>query len=106
MQQIILIVHIILAVLMIGLILVQQGKGADAGASMGGGAGTVFGGSGSGNFLSRMTAIFTTLFFITSISLAVLAKKDNASNPYAMSTIQPSTEVAKPTAPTEQKTAQ
>lgn len=106
MVNVLTIAYLVVAVIIVGLVLIQQGKGADAGASMGGGAGTVFGGSGSGNFLSRMTAIFTTLFFITSISLAVLAKKDNASNPYAMSTIQPSTEVAKPTAPTEQKTAQ
>ncbi|XVE21598.1 preprotein translocase subunit SecG [Moraxella sp. ZY21109] len=84
MQQVILVIHIILAVLMIGLILVQQGKGADAGASMGGGgAGTVFGGSGSGNFLTRLTAILTALFFITSIGLAVLAKK-GTNNPYAI----------------------
>lgn len=85
-MQFILIIHIILAVLMIGLILIQHGKGADAGASMsGGGAGTVFGSSGSGNFLSRSTAILTTLFFITSISLAVLAKKQSG-NQYKLST--------------------
>lgn len=107
MQSIILIIHIILAVLMIGLILVQQGKGADAGASMGGGgAATVFGSSGSGNFLSRLTAIFTALFFITSITLAVLAKQDNH-NPYAMSTVSQSasqtTVPAQPVTNTEQK---
>lgn len=85
-MQFILIIHIILAVLMIGLILIQHGKGADAGASMnGGGAGTVFGSSGSGNFLSRSTAILTTLFFITSISLAVLAKKQSGDQ-YKLST--------------------
>lgn len=87
MQSIILVIHIILAVLMIGLILVQQGKGADAGASMGGGgSATVFGGSGAGNFLSRLTAIFTALFFVTSIGLAILAKQGEH-NPYAMRTV-------------------
>ena len=56
MQTFVLVVHIILAVLMIVLILVQHGKGADAGASFGGGgAATVFGASGSGNFLTRLT---------------------------------------------------
>lgn len=75
MHSFVLIVHIILAVLMIGLILVQHGKGADAGASFGGGgAATVFGASGSANFLTRLTAILTALFFVTSLTLAVFAK--------------------------------
>src|SRR5690606_21309733 len=77
MQTFVLVVHIILAVLMIVLILVQHGKGADAGASFGGGgAATVFGASGSGNFMTRLTAILTALFFVTSLSLYDLAKKD------------------------------
>lgn len=101
MQSIILVIHIILAVLMIGLILVQQGKGADAGASMGGGgSATVFGGSGAGNFLSRLTAIFTALFFVTSIGLAILAKQDEY-NPYAMRTVSHS---ATQTAPAQSTT--
>lgn len=76
MQTFVLVVHIILAILMIVLILVQHGKGADAGASFGGGgAATVFGASGSANFLTRLTAVLTALFFITSLSLAVFAKK-------------------------------
>ena len=78
MQTFVLVVHIILAVLMIVLILVQHGKGADAGASFGGGgAATVFGASGSGNFLTRLTAVLTALFFITSLTLAVFAKKQS-----------------------------
>lgn len=76
MYSFVLVVHILLAILMIGLILVQHGKGADAGASFGGGgAATVFGASGSGNFMTRLTAILTALFFITSLTLAVYAKK-------------------------------
>lgn len=75
MHTFVLVIHIILAVLMIGLILVQHGKGADAGASFGGGgAATVFGASGSGNFMTRLTAILTALFFVTSLTLAVFAK--------------------------------
>lgn len=78
MQTFVLVVHIILAVLMIVLILVQHGKGADAGASFGGGgATTVFGASGSGNFLTRLTAILTALFFVTSLTLAIFAKKQS-----------------------------
>ncbi|NHC02879.1 preprotein translocase subunit SecG [Acinetobacter sp. 187] len=88
MQTFVLVVHIILAVLMIVLILVQHGKGADAGASFGGGgAATVFGASGSANFLTRVTAILTALFFITSISLAVFAKKQT-SDAYGLKTVQ------------------
>ena len=76
MYSLILVVHIILAILIIALVLVQQGKGAEAGASFGGGgAATVFGASGAGNFLTRLTAIFTALFFVTSLTLAIFAKK-------------------------------
>ncbi len=88
MYSFILVVHIILAVLMIALILVQQGKGADAGASFGGGgAATVFGASGSGNFLSRMTAILTGLFFVTSLSLAIYTKK-HSTDAYSLNSVQ------------------
>ncbi|MFB2537894.1 MULTISPECIES: preprotein translocase subunit SecG [unclassified Acinetobacter] len=73
--NLVLVVHILLAVMIIALVLLQQGKGAEAGASFGGGgAATVFGASGSGNFMSRLTAIFTALFFVTSISLTIMAK--------------------------------
>lgn len=72
----ILVIHIIVAISMIGLILVQHGKGADAGASFGsGGAGTVFGAAGSANFLTRATAVLTAIFFVTSLTLAIFAKK-------------------------------
>ncbi|HRQ04488.1 MAG TPA: preprotein translocase subunit SecG [Nitrosomonas halophila] len=66
--------HIIAAAVMIVLIMLQQGKGADMGAAFGSGAsGSVFGASGSANFLSRMTAMAATVFFITSLSLAYLS---------------------------------
>ncbi|OUR66510.1 preprotein translocase subunit SecG [Cycloclasticus sp. 46_83_sub15_T18] len=66
-------VHVIVAALMIGLILIQHGKGADAGAAFGSGAsGTVFGSKGSGSFLTRSTAMLATAFFITSLTLAYL----------------------------------
>lgn len=75
MEQLILIVYLLLAMAMIGLIMLQQGKGADAGASFGSGASqTVFGSAGSGNMLSRTTAILATLFFIASVGLAMMAK--------------------------------
>ena len=79
MQTIVVIVHVIVAIGIVGLVLLQQGKGADAGASFGAGASqTVFGASGSGNFLVRATTIGATIFFITSLSLAVFAKNQSA----------------------------
>lgn len=76
METIILLVHLVVALAIIGLIMLQQGKGADMGASFGAGASqTLFGSGGSGNFFSRTTAVFATVFFITSFSLAVLAKQ-------------------------------
>ena len=93
MQSFVLVLHIILALLMIILILVQHGKGADAGASFGGGgAATVFGASGSGNFLTRLTGILTALFFITSISLAYFAKQQTTDT-YGLKTINTTEQV-------------
>ncbi len=76
MESIILIVHVLLALAVIGLVLLQQGKGADMGASFGSGSSqTLFGSQGSGNFLTRTTAVLATAFFITSFALAILAKQ-------------------------------
>lgn len=76
MESLIVIVHIVIAISIIALVLLQQGKGADAGASFGGGASqTVFGSAGSGNFLTRSTSVLATVFFVTSFSLAYFAKE-------------------------------
>jgi len=70
MFTVLLVIYLLAAVGIIGLVLIQQGKGADMGASFGAGASnTVFGASGSGNFLTRMTAIFAIVFFIFSLVL-------------------------------------
>ena len=67
--------HVIIAILIVALILIQKGKGADMGSAFGAGAsGTIFGAKGSANFLSRTTAILATIFFITSLALAYLNK--------------------------------
>ena len=67
-------IDVLLAIGIIGLVLMQQGKGADVGAAFGSGAsGTVFGARGSASFLTRATAILVTLFFINSLVLAYLA---------------------------------
>ena len=78
MQTLIVVVHVIVAIVIVGLVLLQQGKGADAGASFGAGASqTVFGASGSGSFLVKATTIAATIFFVTSLSLAIFAKNQS-----------------------------
>jgi preprotein translocase subunit SecG len=75
MEKLVLVIHSISALAIIVLILLQQGKGAAAGASFGSGASqTVFGSDGGSSFFTRATAIFATVFFVLSISLAVIAK--------------------------------
>ena len=74
MQTTLLTIHIILAVVLIVLVLVQQGKGADAGAAFGSGASsTVFGARGSATFLNKLTTIIALSFFVTSLSLAYIS---------------------------------
>ena len=79
MYQVIIVGHVLVGLAVIGLILIQHGKGADAGAAFGSGSsGTVFGAQGSASFLSRTTAILAAVFFSTSLALAVLSgKADN-----------------------------
>src|ERR1700750_130945 len=73
-HNIVLVVHILCAGMIIGLVLLQRGKGAEAGTGFGAGAsGTVFGARGSANFLSRATGVLATVFFITSLALAYLS---------------------------------
>ena len=75
-QRIVLIGHTLVAIMIIVLVLLQRGKGADAGAAFGSGAsGTVFGARGSGSFFSRMTAVLATTFFATSLGLAYISSQ-------------------------------
>ncbi|GAA6183241.1 MULTISPECIES: preprotein translocase subunit SecG [Alteromonadaceae] len=68
--EILIVVYLVVALMLIGMVLIQQGKGADMGASFGGGgSNTVFGSTGSGNFMTRTTAILATLFFVISLIL-------------------------------------
>lgn len=74
-ETVIIVVHLLVALGLVALVLLQQGKGADAGASFGAGAsGTVFGSQGSATFLSRFTATLAAVFFATSLGLAFFAK--------------------------------
>ena len=75
-ETILVVVHVLLAAGLIGLVLIQHGRGADAGAAFGSGASaTVFGARGASSFLSRATAILATLFFVTSLALAYFAMR-------------------------------
>lgn len=74
MYEILLVVYLIVAIVLIGFVLIQQGKGAGMGASFGSGASnTVFGASGAGNFMTRTTAIFAVAFFVLSLVLGNLS---------------------------------
>lgn len=76
METIVLIVHVLLAAAIIAFVLLQQGKGAEAGASFGGGASqTVFGSSGNASFLAKVTGLLATGLFVTSFLLAIYAKE-------------------------------
>lgn len=80
METIVWVVHIITAVVLVGLVLIQHGKGADMGAAFGtGSAGSLFGSSGSANFLSRSTKYAAAVFFVTSLSLTYLYAKPRQS---------------------------
>ncbi len=75
----ILVVHILLALMIIGLVLLQRGKGAEAGAGFGSGAsGTVFGARGTSTLFSKLTAVFAALFFATSLTLAYLGARSTS----------------------------
>lgn len=89
METVILIVHVLAAVTLVALILLQQGKGADMGAAFGSGASsTVFGSQGSASFLTRGTAILATIFFITSLSLAYFTNQDTSRNSVTESVLE------------------
>lgn len=84
MISILLVIHVLLSLSIIGLVMLQRGKGADAGAALGGGgggggtSGSVFGARGAANFLSRTTAILAAAFFSTSLGLAYFSANMNA----------------------------
>lgn len=99
MENLIILLHLLIALGIIGLILLQQGKGAEMGASFGSGSSqTLFGASGSGNFFSKVTAILAFIFFVTSFSLAILAKKNAGVDDDIPALIESSAETKAPAA--------
>ncbi len=98
----ILTVHILIGATIIGLVLLQHGKGADMGAAFGGGSsGSLFGATGSANFLSRTTAVLATVFFITSLALSYIATNRPQAPASVMEQVQ-----TQPAVPVEQAPAQ
>jgi preprotein translocase subunit SecG len=111
--NVLIVLHIVVALAIIGLVLLQHGKGADMGSGFGGGAsGSLFGATGSANFLSRATAVLATVFFLLSLGLAYLATNRGAVQPggvmdavkqqqqqKAPAAEKPAAEPAKPAAP-------
>ncbi len=96
--SVVLAVHILVGLSVIGLVLLQHGKGADMGAAFGSGAsGSLFGASGSANFLSRTTAVLATMFFLTSLGLAYMVNNRAApTSSSVMDTVKIQTQPAAP----------
>ena len=101
--NIIIVLHVLVALAIIGLVLLQHGKGADMGSGFGGGAsGSLFGATGSANFLSRSTAVLATIFFLLSLALAYLATNRPRESGSVVDRVPAS---AQPAAPKEEKKA-
>lgn len=98
-QTVMLIVHTLIALAIVALVLLQRGKGADAGAAFGAGAsGTVFGARGSASFFSRSTAVLATAFFISSLTLAYMSSQ-RATTPESLLENAPAVETEAETLP-------
>ncbi len=111
--NVLIVAHVLSALAIIGLVLLQHGKGADMGSGFGGGAsGSLFGATGSANFLSRTTAVLATIFFLLSLALAYVATKkpvetgggviDAVRSRPATQEKKPAAEETKPTPPAPQ----
>jgi len=108
-RGVVLVVHILLAVMIIFLVMLQRGKGAEAGAGFGSGAsGTVFGARGTSTLFSKLTAVFAAMFFATSLTLAYLGTRasvepttvlERAAQAAATTTAPPAAPVGRPAAP-------
>ena len=106
MENVILVIHVLAAAAVIGLVLLQHGKGADMGAAFGSGAsGSLFGVSGSSNLLSKLTSVFITVFFATSLTLAFMSSNKTDSGSVIKSTLTQQApaegEAVKPAQPVE-----
>ncbi len=100
MINIVIVIHVLVALGIIGLVLLQHGKGADMGSGFGSGSsGSLFGATGSANFLSRMTAALATVFFVTSLGLAYLGTHRSVVPAGVMQGLKQDTEKSQPETP-------
>lgn len=105
MYEALLVVFLLVAIGLVGLIMLQQGKGADMGASFGAGAsGTLFGSTGSGNFMTRMTAVLATLFFIISLVLGNINSNKGHTGSEWENLTAPASQQSEPAAPAKPAT--
>jgi len=105
-RGIILSVHVLLALMIIGLVLLQRGKGAEAGAGFGSGAsGTVFGARGTSTLFSKLTAVFAAMFFATSLTLAYIGARPNAEPASVLERAAQAATTTQPAAPATTTTA-
>jgi len=103
---VLIVLHVMVALAIIGLVLLQHGKGADMGSGFGGGAsGSLFGATGSANFLSRTTAVLAALFFILSLSLAYVATRRPAEEGGGVLDVIRKTQIEKPAPKAQEKPA-
>ena len=102
------ILHVIMCLILIGIVLLQTGKGASMGAAFGGASNTIFGGAGPANFLNKITTVAAVVFMITSFTLAILSSRGGSSSKVLDATpveqTQPVTETATPAAEEQQET--
>lgn len=100
MQQLILVVHVLTCISLVAMVLLQHGKGADAGAAFGSGASsTVFGSQGSTTFLFKFTSTLAAIFFATSLSLGYIASKQQASQKHLNLPLQQEQNIPAPVSP-------
>ncbi|MBU2261232.1 MAG: preprotein translocase subunit SecG, partial [Proteobacteria bacterium] len=112
MQILVTIVHVIVCIVLVLVVLLQAGKGANMGAVFGGSSQTIFGSSGPGTFLGKMTTIVAIIFMLTSFSLSYTASRkgsslmEGAARPAAQKTVPAPEAPPVPTSPTQQTPAQ
>ena len=103
---VLIVLHVLVALAIIGLVLLQHGKGADMGSGFGGGAsGSLFGATGSANFLSRTTAVLAAIFFVLSLALAYTATRKPAAEGGGVIDVIRQREAEKPAPKAEEKPA-
>ncbi len=102
MQTFVTVVHVLVSLALIGIVLLQQGKGADIGAAFGGSSQTLFGSGGSTTFLGKLTAAAAVIFMLTSLGLGIMHRPDRADEGYTDLPAQTEPAVpAMPAAPVE-----